>query len=107
MTLENKLANIIIVIVYNYKKRYFQEVGLSYHPQLRDSLEAAGYEGQFLQKVMMMLVVTMHSDDDVRKTERSRCCPGAWHAGGGGYLLEETGERTIPAEKNKRFFCKI
>ena len=80
---------------------------MSYHPQLRDSLEAAGYEGQFLQKVMMMLVVTMHSDDDVRKTGRSRCCPGAWHAGGGGYLLEETGERIIPAEKRKRFFCKI
>jgi len=27
-----------------------QEVGRNYHPQLRDSLEAAGYEGQFLQK---------------------------------------------------------
>ena len=28
-----------------------QEVGVSYHPQLRASLEAAGYEGQYLQKV--------------------------------------------------------
>ena len=41
------------------RKSFLQEVGSSYHPQLRDSLEAAGYEGQFLQKVMMMLVVTM------------------------------------------------
>ena len=32
----------------------WQEVGSSYHPKLRDSLEAAGYEGQFLQKVMII-----------------------------------------------------
>ena len=29
-------------------------MGSSYHPKLRDSLEAAGYEGQFLQKVMII-----------------------------------------------------
>ena len=54
-----------LLLLCKITKSYLQEVGSSYHPQLRDSLEAAGYEGQFLQKVMMMLVVTMQRDEDV------------------------------------------
>ena len=63
MTLENKFRAYTVIhtslLLCKIRKSYLQEVGSSYHPQLRDSLEAAGYEGQFLQKVMMMLVVTM------------------------------------------------
>ena len=70
----------------------WQEVGSSYHPKLRDSLEAAGYEGQFLQKVMIISWYWITDADlDNEHVVKIKPFSGAWHRGGRGHLLEKTG----------------